>query len=212
MAGDGTVEFGAARRPGLLDRLFGTGPGGAGSRRNTLSAPALACAVIAVALFAAAELLPWMTVNVAATPGGQPGTDIKELPIQALGVGLVVPYYAGCAALLTLIGLVLVSRPHARRVLTAAGLGIAVAELIVLLGCIRWAGRGGEYAYSFSVDATVEVGPYFAVVGVLVAGAALVLSGWRPGLFSRRAGAPAPEPEDDPDAEPGPIDLTVSSG
>src|SRR5687767_12844117 len=83
MAGDGTVEWGGDRPVRLLDRLFGD----AGRGGSRLSAPAVGAAVVATALFAAAELLPWMTVQAIVISNLQPGSvlESRDLPLDRVG-------------------------------------------------------------------------------------------------------------------------------
>jgi hypothetical protein len=207
MAADVTVEWGDdGRRARLIDRLFGD-PATSPIRR--VSAPALVCGVIAAALFAVAEVLPWMTVERAFELGGLQTTVLAnhETTIEGVAEGVVTAYYLGVVLLLTLVGAALVCRPHARRILGAAGFGLAAGLLVVIVGLIGRASRGGVYATFYNVDAVVETGPYIAVAAVVAACAALALSGWHPRRsIGRRKPADAAA-----DAEPGPIDLTVSS-
>jgi hypothetical protein len=103
-----------------------------------------------------------------------------------------------------------VSRPHARRALTAAGFGLAVALLVLLVGAVRRAGEGGQYGmFDESMTTVAGPAPYVAIAGVLMMVAALVVSGWRPSVPGRRPVADEPIDDDD-DEEPGPIDLTVT--
>jgi hypothetical protein len=213
MAADATVEWGDdGRRVRLIDRLFGdpeTGP----VRR--VSVPALVCGVLAVGLFAVAEALPWMSVR----PGNLPGDEslvltgtTRDFSIENVGGGVVSAYHFGIALLLMVIGAALVSRPHLRRVLSASGFGLTAGLLIMVVGMIGEAGRGGDLAIFYAnVDATVERGPYVAIAAVVAAAAALALSGWHPHRSIRRS-KPDPAEAEDEDVEPGPIDLTVSSG
>jgi hypothetical protein len=194
----------------MIDRLFGDAMTG---RQLRLSTPALACAVVAAALFAVAELLPWMTLRTGPTAAVEPGLNgTSEVSAEGVGDGLAVVYYLGLVLLLMLVGFVLVSRPHARRVGMAAGLGLSVGMLIVLLGMVRRARDGGDYRLAgTNVDVTVSPGVYVAMVAVLAAAAALALSGWTPGRRIRHRADVDTDPTDDPDEEAGPIDLTVTS-
>jgi hypothetical protein len=214
MAGDATVEWGDNRPVRLMDRLFGD-VGGGGPR---LSAPAVGAAVVATALFAAAELLPWMTVQAIVISDLQPGSalETRDMPLDRVGAGVAVAYYVGLFLLLSVTGLAQVSRPHARRALTAAGFGLGAGMLVLLLGIVRRAGSGAgsglDGVYSVAT-ATVGGAPYLAIAGVLMAAAALVLSGWHPSVAGRRRPAATPDEADDDDddgEEPGPIDLTVT--
>jgi hypothetical protein len=212
MAADATVQWGDdERRVRLIDRLFGD-PGTSPVRR--VSVPALVCGVLAVALFAVAEALPWMTLRSNNLPGDaspELGAASRDFSIESVGEGAVSAYYIAIVLLFMLIAAALVSRPHARRVLCAAGFGLVVGLLIVVVGLISKAGRGGDLEYFFDADATIESGPYVAIAAVVLAAAALALSGWHPHRSIRRPKADPDEREDE-DVEPGPIDLTVSSG
>jgi hypothetical protein len=216
MAGSGTVEFGEDRPVRLLDRLFGDHrAGGFG-----LSAPAVGAAVVATALFIAAELLPWANVQRQIETGSGPTTlgQTRDLSLDAVGWGVTAGYYIGLMLLLAVVGLAQVSRPHTRRALTAGGIGLAAAMVVLLIGVVRRAGEGGQYGvFDDSVQTTPGAAPYVAIAGVLVAVAALVIAGWHPagaaGIGVRKRRRPvAAEPLDDDDdgEEPGPIDLTVT--
>jgi hypothetical protein len=192
-----------------MDRLFGDG-GGGGQR---LSAPAVGAAVVATALFGAAELLPWMSVEQMVTSVNQPGTvlETREVSLDLVGTGVAVAYYVGLVLLLSVVGLVQASRPHARRALTAAGFGLSAAMLVLLLGIVRRAADGGEVGLFSLVSPTVGAAPYVAIAGVLMVIAALVVSGWRPAVPGRRSARDDdPADDDDDGGEPGPIDLTVT--
>jgi hypothetical protein len=215
MAADTTVEFGDdERRVRLIDRLFGD-PATDAERR--LSVPAVACAVIAVVLFAVAEAMPWITVRSVSLPSEASvslviSSSHRDSSIEAIGNGTVFAYYVGLVLLLMVLGAALVSRPHARRVLSAAGFGLAAGLLIVVIGLIGKANHGGEQAGIYIVDSVAENGPYVAIAAVVAAVAALALSGWHPHRpVRRRKPAETVVDEDDPDVEPGPIDLTVTS-
>jgi hypothetical protein len=210
MSGDGTVEWAGDRPVRLLDRLFGD-TGGGGPR---LSAPAVGAAMVGAALFVVAELLPWMTLDLTAnyTAPGAPA-ETRHLQLDMVGAGIATAYYVGLFLLLAVVGLVQVSRPHARRVLTAAGIGLATGMLVLLVGAVRRAGEGGEATFvSLPESASPGPGPYLAIAAVLLMVAALVVSGWHPSVPHRRPVAenPVDDVDDDDDDEPGPIDLTVT--
>ena len=210
MAADATVEWGNdERRVRLIDRLLGD-PATSPVRR--VSVPALVCGVIAVGLFAVAEALPWITVERAYAPGDLSGPVRydHEASIEGVADSAVMAYYLGVIVLLTLVGAVLVCRPHARRVLSAAGIGLSAGLLVVIIGLIGKASRGGDIGTVYRVEAVVETGPYVAIAAVVAAAAALALSGWHPHRSIKRRKDYA-DVEEDVDVEPGPIDLTVSS-
>jgi hypothetical protein len=212
MAADATVEWGEDRRVRLIDRIFGdptTSP------MYRLSLPGVAAGVISVALFAVAEVLPWITIRSSSVPGafapGSPST--RDTSIEGAADGAVFAYYIGMVLLLMVVSAAMVSRPHARRALVAAGVGLVAALLVVILGLIGKAAEGGDLALFYEVEATAGSGPYVAIAAVLAAAAALALSGWHPHrAIGRRSDADDDEDGDSDDGEPGPIDLTVSSG
>ncbi len=208
MSGNGTVEWGEDRPARLLDRLFGDATGGA----QRLSAPAVGAAIVATALFVAAELLPWMSVKLVASSFASPdGVETtRDLPLDMVGGGIATAYYVGLLLLLAVVGLVQASRPATRRALTAAGFGLAAAMLVLLVGIIRRAGEGGQVTLYPPSESSVGPGPYLAIAAVLVVVAALVVSGWHPSVPGRRPVAGPPVDSDDDDEEPGPIDLTVT--
>ena len=209
MSGNGTVEWGEDRPARLLDRLFGDATGGT----QRLSAPAVGATIVATALFVAAELLPWMSIEVTVTPFTGPGggaIETRDLSLDSVGSGISTAYYVGLLLLLALVGLVQTSRPHARRALTAAGFGLAAAMLVLLAGIIRRAGHGGDATILSPTASAPGPGPYLAIAAVLVVVAALVVSGWHPSVAGRRPVAGPSVDTDDDDEEPGPIDLTVT--
>ncbi|GAA1038639.1 hypothetical protein GCM10009557_55200 [Virgisporangium ochraceum] len=203
------MEWGEDRPVRLMDRLFGDA-GGGGQR---LSAPAEGAAVVVLALFIAAELVPWMSVTQQQQGiGPDLPSQTSDVSLDTVGWGITAAYYLGLMMLLAVVGLVQVTRPHTRRALTAAGFGLSAAMLVLLVGAIRRAGEGGQYGpFDQGIEATVGPAPYLAIAGVLLVVAALVISGWRPVMATgHRRPAPADPDEDDDDEEPGPIDLTVT--
>ena len=207
------VTFGSAflndRPVRLMDRLFGDA-GGDGRR---LSVPAVGAAVVAFALFLAAELLPWMTIE-RRPEGIGPNlpSQTADVSLDGVGWGITAAYYIGLMLLLAITGLVQVGRPHTRRVLSAAGTGVAAALLVLLVGVVRRAGAGGQYGlFDENMATAAGAGPYLAIGGVLVTAAALIVTGLRPTVPGRRpVVADQPVEDDDDDEEPGPIDLTVT--
>jgi len=201
MAADGTVEFNADRPPGWLDRLLGE-PDQRGMRR--LSGPALGLALLAVAFVLAAELLPWAVNATSIEPGG-PVTVLSDLHIEQVAGLVLIPYYLGWFALAALIGIGLVARRSTRRLVVAAGAGCAAAQLVVVSGVARRVQQGTDVFGSQQGEASMGPAVFFAFGAVALCLAALVLTGWRPGL-TRGDRRPVYEPEEDP----GPADLTVT--
>jgi hypothetical protein len=211
MAVDPTVEWGEERRARLLDRIFGDPASRSPERR--LSLPAVACAVVAAALFAVAEALPWITVKSVGAPGDESASVrvLRDASIEAVGNGSVTAYYIGIVLLFMVVGSALMARPHGRRLLVAAGFGIAVGLLIVLVGLISKAGMGGDLPSFYTVEADATAAPYVAIAAVVAAAAALALTGWHPRASLGRRRPATMDLEEDPESEPGPIDLTVTS-
>jgi hypothetical protein len=204
MTANGTVEFGADRPSSWLDRLLGE-PDKAGRRK--VSTPALGCALVALALITAAELLPWMTVSV--TPESSPTPplpvgDDQELYVEQVGTVVLVGYYLGWLVLITLIGMVLVARRTTRRLVTGAALGVAAAQLVFVAGLSRRVVYGGEYFAGSRPHSSFGPGVFLAFAALALFVAALITAGWRPGP---RGGRRRRAPELDVDRPP---DLSVT--
>jgi hypothetical protein len=210
MAADETVEVGEDElRPRLIDRLLGD-PARRSERR--ISLPAVASAAAALGLFSAAEALPWMNVKSATLVGAfQVGPTDRDVTIEGVGDGAPGAYYIALILLLMVLGVAMVSRPYLRRLLTAAGLGLCAALLVVIVGLIGKAGAGGDLELFYDVDASAGAGAYVAIAAVVAAAAALALTGWRPHPAVGRRSRQDVHDEVDSDVGPGPIDLTVSS-
>jgi hypothetical protein len=212
MAVDETLEYGEDERPArLIDRLLGAPAMRSASR---ISLPAVASAAVALGLFAVAETLPWVDVKTATVVGSvQPALTDREASIAVLGDGAPGGYYIALILLLMVLGTAMVSRPHLRRLLTAAGFGLCAAMLIVILGLVSRAGRGGTLELAYEVDASAGTGAYVAMAAVVAAAVALALTGWRPypSIGRRKRVEVEDDDEADSDAGPGPIDLTVTS-
>jgi hypothetical protein len=213
MAADETVEFGEDERPArLIDRLLGDPATRTASR---ISLPAVASAAIAFGLFAVAETVPWVSVKSATLVGSvQPALTDREASIEVLGGAAPGGYYIALILLLMVLGAAMVSRPHLRRLLTAAGFGLCAAMLVVILGLIGKAGGGGDLQLVYNVDASAGTGAYVAIAAVVAAAVALALTGWRPQpSIGRRKRMDIDDDDDEVDSDtgPGPIDLTVTS-
>lgn len=207
MADEQTVEWGERRRARLIDRLIG--PSAAPGPRR----PALVCAVASVALFVAAEVTPWSTITKVSLLDDSPLSSVaRDAPVDEVSVGAGIAYHLGVLVLLTVVGVALASRASARRPAAAAGLGLAAGLLVLTVGLIDRAGSDLGLGIPYEVESRVGPGPFVAIAAQLAAAAAVTLAAWhrRPA----RPGKPAePDDVDDPDDdEPGPIDLTVSSG
>jgi hypothetical protein len=200
---EGTVEFNADRPPSWLDRLLGE-PDHRGRRR--VSGPAVGTATLTLALVLATELLPWAVNSVPTTTNT--GSTLErgaERHVEEIAGFVLVPYYLAWLALITLIGLALVARGATRRLAVGAGVGLAAAQLVLVAGLARRVLSGGEVFGGPPAGATLGPGVFFAFVGVVVAAATFVLTGWRPGMV-RGGRVREPEPAEDT----GPADLTVT--
>lgn len=207
MADEESVEWGEERRARLIDRLIGApaAPGTIGWNR-----PALICAAVSFALFAAAEVLPWITITKVSLLNDSPLTSAaRDASVDEVSVGGSVAYHVGVLLLLMAIGVVLASRPPTRRPVAAAGLGLAAGLLVLTVGLIDRAGSDLGLGIPYAVESRVGPGPFGAIAAEFVAAAAVALAAWQ--RHPARRGEPV-EPDDPDDDEPGPIDLTVSSG
>jgi hypothetical protein len=207
---EGTVEFNADRPPGWLDRLLGE-PDREGRRR--VSGPALGCGVLTLALVLAAELLPWAVNAVPTSTSDGPSGFAQgaERHVEEIAGFVLVPYYFGWLGLITLLGLALAARGASRRLAVGSGLGLAAAQLVLVAGLTRRVLAGGEVFGGPSVDASLGPGVFFAFVGVLVAAATFLLTGWRPGLVrGGRGGRGGRDRRPEPEEDTGPADLTVT--
>ncbi len=211
MAADATVEWGEDRRVRLIDRILGDP---ATSPMYRVSLPAVAAAVVSVALFAVAEVLPWISIQTSSVPGAfEPSSPTsRDTSIEGAGDGATIAYYLAVVLLLMIVSAALASRTHARRSLAAAGFGLVAALLVIILGLIGKAGEGGDLALYYDVDASAGSAPYAAMAAALAAAAALELSGWHQRHSIGRLSEADVDDDDDASAGvPGPIDLTVSS-
>jgi hypothetical protein len=201
-AAEATVEWGEDERPRWYDRFLGsvnkTGP-------RRLSVPALGCGIVAAAMMLAAELLPWAVATTGLNDSGPIGGPGHEFFLSEAGGFMLAGYYPGWLVLLALIGLALVVAPATRRLLVAAGLGWAAGLLVITIGLVRQATSGGVFAGQSNIHANLGPGTFFGIAGVVVAAAALALTGWRPG-----GGVGRPRGAREPDVDPGPPDLTVT--
>jgi hypothetical protein len=197
---DATVEWGEDRPARWFDRFLG--PKDETGRRR-FSAPAVGCGIVAIALMVTAEVLPWAVADADQGPFAGNG---QELLLGDVGGFLLVGYYPGWMVMLALIGVALVVEPWRRRVIVAGGVGWAAGLMVVTVGVARQASLGGAFNAQSNLDASLGPGVFFGFAGVLVAAAALLLTGWQPG-----GGRVRKRDDQEPDVDPGPPDLTVTS-
>ena len=182
---------------------------------SQLSRVGIGSAVIAFALVLAAQVLPWLTVAQSAAPGlrGQNAIDVvRDFTVDELRAShLVLVYGLGLFALFGLAGVVLFA-PGRWRAVSAAGIGVAAAQLTILTSIAHAATRG--YSASDALPAPEQgfdysFGPglYCAFASTALIVVSLVVAG---GLVRprRRSDEATELVEDSPDAPP--VDLTVT--
>jgi hypothetical protein len=219
-AGTATVEWGEPdeRRSRWWDRILGREPEpAAGSRaaQAGISRAALACLIVGFALAVAAQLLPWARIN-----AGELGIDVRNTigtdrmsvgqigTLQVAGYDLAWMFVFGAAAVL------LVLPPSARRIGTAAALGLTAGQLLYVLGLagpIKSGGDLGRVSDANSPAISYGEGLYAAIAALVLVAVAILLANRRP-RRARATGAGADgygEIEDAP-VDHGPIDLTVT--
>ncbi|WP_327007355.1 hypothetical protein OHA72_08870 [Dactylosporangium sp. NBC_01737] len=177
---------------------------------------AIAMLVIGFVLAAAAQYLPWSSINLRAA-GNEANPligDDRTVPasididLASLNNGHVVVYLSTLALALVGIGVLIVTRGLARRAAAAAAVGLLAGNALVLVGfqrSIEHLGSSPYTAYSLPEEA-VHVGAGYplavAATAMLAAGTIVAVRGLlRPG---RRA--PKEEPHDGSE----PLELTVT--
>jgi hypothetical protein len=163
-------------------------------------------------LLIAAEVLPWMSYATSTaqqdfptSTGGRVTSGVAQLPVSTEILQL------GWLVLLAAVATALAIRPPVRRVVIAAGLGLAAAQVALLAGITR----GIEHATTMSsvfrggfvqteVPVKLELGLYCAYAAAVLFALALLLAGGVPRRL--RAAEIAAEEADDA----GPADLTVT--
>jgi hypothetical protein len=176
---------------------------------------AVAMLVVGFGLAAAAQYLPWSTVNLRAGTEENPLTgEDRNLPtnvdidLASLNSGHVMVYLSTLALALVGIGVLVVTRGLARRAAGAAALGMLAGNALVLVGikrAIEHVGISPYVAYTLSEEA-VHIGAGYplaaAATAMLAAGTIVGVRGLlRPGRRAR-----AEEPHDGTE----PLELTVT--
>jgi hypothetical protein len=195
--------------PGRLDRFTPGRPAG----RFTAGRAAgfgvgLGCALAGFALLLAAQVLPWISVRTTPLQQDFPTSTGGRLE-RGLGE-LLVPtdmFNLGWLVVLAAVATALAVPPSARRVVTAAGLGLVAGQLALLVGLTRGIQDNGALRGGFpqiAVPVNLEAGLYSAYGALVLFVLALVLAGGVPGWL-RRSG-----PTSAPAAPAGPADLTVT--
>ncbi len=163
-------------------------------------------------LLIAAEVLPWMSYATSTsqqdfptTTGGRVTNGVAQLPVSTEILNL------GWLILLAAVATALAIRPPVRRVVVAAGLGLAAAQVALLAGITR----GIEHTTAMStifrggfvqneIPVKLELGMYCAYAAVALFALALLLAGGVPHRLREAEAAPAEEDDT------GPADLTVT--
>jgi hypothetical protein len=219
-----TVEWGSPATKRATERAIRRG-----RRRPRLplsasrTSLAAGCAGVGFVLAVLAQLLPWARLPVVSpavldNPEGPVTTGaMKDVGLEVLQFSpLVFVYDALWSVLFACVAVAFVVGRRRRRVVCAAGLGVAAGQLLVLAGIVHGIsnivdsiGFSGGGVVRVEVPAVaVRQGIYFAVGAVLLVGLALVLRT----APSAPAAASAPR-ESDEEGEfdaPVPADLTVT--
>jgi hypothetical protein len=127
-----TVEWGTGDRPARRLRFAVPRVGG------------LALAVAGFGLLVAAEIVPWASVQSASANTAQTailGGNELEVGLDRITAGSGYVYHLGVIVLLGAVGLVLASPPARRRVLAGLALGVAAAQVLMVVAVTRTAMR-----------------------------------------------------------------------
>jgi hypothetical protein len=172
----------------------------------------LALAVAGFGLLVAAEIVPWASVQSASANTAQTailGGNQLEVGLDRITAGSGYTYHFGVIVLLGAIGLVLASPPARRRILAGLALGVAAAQVLMVVAVTRTAmrtfdtltvlspsrtGTGFQTNLGLQADSGYRVvlgeGVYLASAAILLFVAAAVTTG----LLRRGAAEPEPEP------------------
>jgi hypothetical protein len=211
-----TLEWGGVdeHRARWWDRVIGR----AGEPGRALAPAGVGVAVVGFALVLAAQVLPWMDLTAtSAAEAARQQTGRTTLGLDQLGTWALFAYQVGWMLLLATVCVALVVEPAPRRIVGAAGIGFAAAQLAVVVGLTSTVQDGGGVFRLSDADAAgvgLGEGVYCAYAAVLLLSAAILLAGRRPG---RRVAAAQPRSgryrrivADDEETAGGPIDLTVT--
>ena len=104
----------------------------------------LALAVAGFGLLVAAEIVPWASVQSASANTAQTavlGGNQLEVGLDRITAGSGFTYHLGVIVLLGAVGLVLASPPARRRILAGLALGVAAAQVLMVVAVTRTAMR-----------------------------------------------------------------------
>jgi len=198
--------LGGMRDSSWLDRALGHDHDEERPRAQTPGA--IGCALVAVALAVAAELSPWASVTGSAG-NLPPNVDPDEigaagtLYLATVGTWTSLVYAIGWMGLFALTATAIATRS---KTAAAAGVGWAAGQAVLIAGVVGAINRGETLSGRAPTGAEfgMELGPFAAFAGVVVAVAAVVFAMWTPARRTRTHNEAV-------DVEPGPVDLTVTS-
>jgi hypothetical protein len=176
----------------------------------------VACLVAGFGLVLAAQLLPWARINTgelvidARNSLGADQLTLGQLAtLQVTGYGLGWLLVFGGAAVLVVLP------PSARRIGTAAALGLIAGQLVSVIGLVASVKSGGDFVRldpAFSKAVSLGEGAYAGLAAIVLVTVAVLLANRRPRRSRATGAGPADgyqEIEDEPLGR-GPIDLTVT--
>ena len=187
-----TVEWGSGRDPvESLTRQRDSEPDESATQRRLGRIggwwTAVTLAVAGLAAMMASELLPWTTVHPGSTSGTQIDSNSAGLG-ESLSLGLdrlqsfsVFAYQFATLGIFALLGALLFGRVRQRRAVFGIGAGLFAAQALNLAGIIHSFGHLLDNYLPVDqspngIHTTVEPGAYFAVVGLLLLLAALLMT------------------------------------
>lgn len=186
------MEWGSGQGP-VEPLVRGQGPERDEPRTRRVSArisgwwTAVTLAAAGVAAMMASELLPWTTVHMSAQNNNN--TDTGPLgPTGTLSLGLdrlqtfeVFGYEFAMLATLAVVGALLFGSVRQRRAVFGVGVGLLTAQALTLVGMIHSLGHLldnylGLDRTTSGLQTTVEPGAYFAVIGLVLLLASLLVT------------------------------------
>jgi len=186
-----TVEWGSGRGP-VEPLIGGQDPERDEPQTRRISArisgrwTAVTLAAAGVAAMMASELLPWTTLHMS-TQGNNPDSNPLG-PTGTLSLGLdrlqtfeVFGYEFAMLATLAVLGALLFGSVRQRRAVFGVGVGLLAAQALTLVGMIHSLGHLldnylGLDRSTVGLQTTVEPGAYFAVLGLVLLLASLLVT------------------------------------
>jgi hypothetical protein len=186
-----TVEWGSGRGP-VEPLTGGQDPGRDEPKTRRISArisgwwTAVTLAAAGVAALMASELLPWTTLHVTneganTDTNGQGAGGTLTLGLDRLQTFAVFGYEFAMLALFAILGALLFGSVRQRRAVFGMGVGLVAAQALTLAGMIHSFGQLLESYVGIDRPAvgqhtTVEPGAYFAVIGLVLLLASLLVT------------------------------------